>query len=233
MFKQRLRTIFFSTITLFIGAGISNAQSLDAIYIDIGAGVSMTSDLEGTPDTTNLALFDFGFDAEVGATGAVGVRLGENWRAELELGYAESDVDGGPTPVSARGVTYARIDTTGDVSVTTLMLNVLYALPVAGSTNVVVGGGIGWAHLDIDLQRGAGQPGFILQKGMDDRFAYQARIGVESELLPQTMLYANYNYLDTAGDAYQGFNTSAGSTRQTLDYSNHTMKFGLRYRFGQ
>ncbi len=150
-------------------------------------------------------------------------------RTELELSYRHLDFS--DTFVSS--LTGVAIDASGDTAVTAVMINGLYDFDLPTSDYAIyAGAGLGMAHVDVDLQRGPGDPGFQVINGTYTALAGQLRLGVERGLANGVAVFADYTYLRVTDQDFDGFNTFGGSLQQQFGpIQSHELAIGLRYGF--
>jgi OmpA-OmpF porin, OOP family len=138
---------------------------------------------------------------------ALGYQFNANVRTELEGSYRNNDFDS--------GVTDADADTWG------LMLNAFYDFKNESRLTPYVGGGIGWAHSNLD-----GDVGGIGFDDSDDAFAYQLGAGLAFNVTDGLALTADYRWFDTTDFTYD-----FAGVEGDADYSAHEIRAGFRYVF--
>ncbi|MEM8986069.1 MAG: P44/Msp2 family outer membrane protein [Pseudomonadota bacterium] len=230
-----------------VGAGFltdsGNSGSLSSDFTT-GAGTTIPA---GTalPAGTGVG-WDTEFDAGFAISAAVGQRLIDNVRGELEIAYQSNDVDthtdvavgGGAIGtedaavlISGQnanlGVSVGDLVADGQGSVETiyLMANIYYDFEVPGAPlKPYVGGGLGVGFVDVDYSP-SNTP--IVD---DDAsvFAYQVMAGAAFELTPLAELYGGYRYRGTTD-----VETDVSLFPATLDIENqsHIVEAGVRFFF--
>jgi opacity protein-like surface antigen len=161
--------------------------------------------------------------------GAVGYSLGQlvtpGLRVEVEVAYRHNQVDGdwsSATPATSTGV----IDY--DHTSTAVMANVWYDFDVGGF-RPYVGGGIGWADVEVD---GAyiTSPDPVIDAS-DDGFAWQLGGGINFPVSPNVQLGFGYRYFSGPEVTILAPDLPANTLTPELDYENHTamatLTFGL------
>ncbi|MDH3596092.1 MAG: porin family protein [Rhodospirillales bacterium] len=176
---------------LLLGMQGASAQGMSAqgFYVGLQAGMNIAHD-------TDIGGLDLDFDvgAAVGIIG--GYRINSNFRVDAEVTYRNNDLS----------------DFSGDISSWAFMANGYYDFQTGTNWVPYIGGGIGFANVEID------------SGGSDDDnvFAYQAGVGVAYEITPQLAVSLDYRFFGTADPEIFG---------DKLDYLNSTIMTGLRYTF--
>jgi len=219
------------TAGCIFGATASNGQSFGSgldLYVSGGLGTALTPDSNLTAGDGAAAVpVELGIDNGSFAHVALGARLGNGFRAEVELGASSSDFDG-TGDVSGGG----SLDTEGSVDVTTLMFNGIYDVEVADNLGFFVGAGIGAARIDVDLRRGPLAPGFIIADGSDTRFGYQVLLGATYDLSDTVEAFGRYSFTGMADRPFDANNTLGGTdTYTTFAPDRHGISFGLNVAF--
>lgn len=202
---------------IFAFAGTPAKAEFDGIYLGGAAGLAMPndSDVEGG---------GIDVDADLENTPAlsafVGNKYENNWRAEMELGWRDPDID-----------TVGGVNGSGDVGVTHLMFNALYDFDVDLDPGIgtpikpYLGAGIGPALVHVD----GGSP--INGSTVDDReltLAAQGIAGLNFLVSDRLTVFTDYRYFQTTDFDIR---TAAG-TRHETDYSDHRIMIGFRWSFG-
>ena len=185
------------------------------------------------------------FDNGIGYSAEIGARYASGLRAGVEISITEADVDthtgvtlgggdigeldaasiaGSP---DALGVSVADVvaDGRGDISTTAVFANVYYDFNRAGSVQPYVGGGLGFADVDVKYSpSGIG----VIDDG-ETKFAYQVKAGLTWQVAEQWEVFGEYAYratedIEVNNDLFPG----------TLDIENqqNLLSVGVRYRFG-
>lgn len=181
-------------------------------YIEGMAGVSLPEDSEVNAGGASA---DVSLDA--GFTGglALGYTYRNGFRAELELGLHDNDIDRAPG-----------LAINGDVQVFSLMLNAFYDFDYGGPITPFLGVGIGGARVTVDADAHPNVTGTV--DDSDSGLAWQAMAGVAYEINDRMRASLRYRYF-SAPDINL---TSSGGTSFETDYASHDIMFGLRWSFG-
>lgn len=163
--------------------------------------------------------YDTEYDEGFAGFLTLGRKLGSNFRAELELGYRTNDLD----------QTYWRYhcgdlvskEFSGKLAETTLMLNVLYDIPLFSNLILSAGGGIGLDHAKFELD-------YKNKEDTRNAFAYQGVAGLTYVMSDRWDLMVNYRYL-VADDMNLDV---AKKDELQFDFEKQSITLGLRYKFG-
>mgnify|MGYP000350474857 CR=1 FL=1 len=200
------------------GGGLNWAQDIDL------SGVSIES---GDPPEffTGSASYDLGWLAG----GAVGYEFGSGFRAEVEGMYRSNDLD----TVTLNGIcAAAACFGSGDISVASVMLNLLYDIDTGSALTPYFGGGIGAGYVDSDLAIATAD-----LSSSEWGLALQAIAGLSWAVTDEVELFSQYHYftvLDTENSAtLTDFPSGGINTTVTFDddYVAHSLFFGARYHF--
>lgn len=198
-----------------------------SMYVAVAGGVEFLPTTDHSfPDIAVLQQYDFKTGYAI--QGTVGAYLPHNFRGELELTYRDSkteDTVQGNTntpPIPGGG---------GGISSTTVMANILYAVPVTERIDIFAGGGIGVAFVDFNVI--SAPTNFVLGRGNDTRFAYQLIVGASVDVTERAAVFAKYSYLGTAGDSMTTFNSGVGTFARSWTYDSHTIFGGVKFKLGQ
>ncbi|MET0154483.1 MAG: outer membrane beta-barrel protein [Rickettsiales bacterium] len=147
---------------------------------------------------------DVGVKDGFGGAVALGFRLPNYTRAEVEGYYRRNDID--DPAVEALGPD--AYETYG------AMANLYYDLPFSRGFMPYIGGGAGYARL---------KTGDVFK---DDVFAYQGMAGAQFFFRPNTALTVGYRYFAT-----QDARLTVGSGRVDASYETHNAEAGLSFGF--
>jgi OmpA-OmpF porin, OOP family len=187
-------------------------------YIGLEGGGSWIDDTDVVQDTVPNAQTTF--ETGWAALGTVGYGW-NRWRAELELGYRDNEID--IFRVGATNYTNG-----GEFNEASAMLNVLYDWDFSERFGLFVGAGAGGDYVQYDNRNYH----TVLIKDEDWVFAWQAMAGLNYRLTSRTDLVLAYRYFNASEPE---FADSVGGTHTDF-YDNvvkHTATIGLRYHFGQ
>ena len=165
-------------------------------------------------------------DAEYGSSlafsAAVGRRVMENVRLELEFGYS---------PVDIEGMTNLRVDgrlvdvpygLTGDSDVWTVTVGAVHDFPTQGPLRPYVGAGVGIARHDTKTTFTFAGADPTTESGDDTVWTYHLRAGIGYELSDTVVLYGGYRYVGAQDVEIAG-------TRSTS--ASDALEAGVRIRF--
>lgn len=205
------RMLLTATLLAATPAVVATTAQAQGLYIGIGGGYSMPqdSDLEGTGINTDVE-----FDGGGTLHGMFGYAFDNGFRAELESGYRDSDID----QVGA-------LNGQGSFSVLHLMVNGLYDFKTGTKFVPYVGAGIGAGFINAD---GGAVGGVNINDDNDTVLAYQGILGVAYRFHDQADAYLDYRYMSTLDSE---FTTTTGVSVES-DYTDHRIMAGLRFYFG-
>jgi outer membrane protein OmpA-like peptidoglycan-associated protein len=217
--------------SLFLGAAATLALSMpayagmDGWYFSLEGGANWVEDWQHRQFTTSggspTSFFnaESSFDTGWAVLASVGHAFGGGFRGEFEAGYRDNDGDGftiSGTPVT----TFSQ-----DLTEVTLMLNLLYDIPLGERFKISLGAGAGADYAMLDQQVGA--------TSFEDEhwsFAYQGIAGLNYAMGRQSELFVNYRYLRVT-EAEFDFRPVTNAYIEGDDIVKHTVTLGLRYYF--
>jgi opacity protein-like surface antigen len=168
-----------------------NVWARDGYYVNMTGAMTFTSSTDaGWP--ASVIDYDDGY----GIYGAFGNEVG-NWRFEGELGYHQEDFE----------------NYSGDMSLTTMMVNTYYTLPVNSTWGVYAMGGAGIAK--VDMSDGA-------MNDNSNAFAFQFGLGLDYAMTENWSLDAGWRYFTTA---------EVDVADTSIDYTTNMALVGVRYTF--
>ena len=183
-------------------------------YGSIQAGANWLDDADTTISAGPAALSgDVEFDSGYTLSGAIGYAYPSGLRLEGELSYRNNDLD------QSEGV---GLD--GDVTATAVLANLWYDFKTGGKWKPYIGGGLGFAQVNLDLD---GVEGISI--GFDDNdwvFAYQLGAGVAFPISSKTMLSVDYRYFATSDPEFKDLGVKIDS-----EIRSHALMLGLRFGF--
>ncbi|HKZ17025.1 MAG TPA: outer membrane protein [Geobacteraceae bacterium] len=197
-------------------------------YVSAFAGVSVPQDTDvTTTDFLNNATFNdkVEFDPGIYTGGTAGFDFGL-LRLEGELSYRYSDIKTVTDQTNA--IQFSNVD--GNLGAFAMMANAFVDLHNASPITPYVGGGIGFAVLNLSDTFGVTPQGQVLQlypQGDDTVFAYQVGAGLEIELNPMISLDLGYRYF---GTDKASFSSDSLSTTD-LKLESHNAMVGVRVKF--
>jgi OOP family OmpA-OmpF porin len=207
----------FLLVTLFSVPVFANGP-----YIGVEGGLAVPGTTDWVHSISTLVIA--GGDAELDTGFAIGGTVGysfTNFRIEGELVYRNNDFD----QVKALGISSSA---TGEVSVTSLLLNAYYDIEVSERISPYLGVGAGWSWASADL---AVEPfGFelkLIDDESDSSPAVQLAVGIGISITPAVIIDVGYKYFWTEFE-FEGFTSVDFSV---ADYSSHNFMVGVRYNF--
>ncbi|MCS6627957.1 outer membrane beta-barrel protein, partial [Roseibacterium beibuensis] len=216
-------------------AGAASADP-NGWYGAIDAGYHM-------PEVETSYGFEIEADDDWAGFARLGYRFTPNWRVELEGGYRPSEVgamtissSGAPIICNAVPAAGACENPDGDISSTTLMMNVIYDFGNEDSTlRPFIGLGAGVNRVNTEYL-GTLASFRTVAVGADDsstKLAAQAIAGLTWALSDRASLDLTYRYL-MSNMAFDTFaSTAAGEFGEVEGrYTDHSVSLGLRYAFG-
>ncbi|MEQ1864710.1 MAG: outer membrane beta-barrel protein [Micropepsaceae bacterium] len=220
-----MKRVLLATTALAMFAGAGQAQAGGDLYLSVFGGANFLADssffdgdgCEGCSDS-------FSSDADTGFVlgGAIGTSL-EKWakglRVEMEVSYRRNDVGG--TWTTDGGELGGPID--GNMSTFAIMANTWYDIDVGHKVVPYVGGGVGWARMNGDVQ-------FIDTIGCcgttednedsNSGFAWQLGLGINYEVMPAVDVGIDYRYF--VGPRFDDFFDGKNSDGR-LENHNHAV----------
>ncbi len=190
-------------LTMVVGFGVSTSFAGPYISGSLGAVILNDIDIDDGFDSGEIT-----FDTGVGFVGAIGNALGNGARVELELGYRTNDLD----EVKIDGLGSASLD--GDFSALSLMGNAYYDFPTSGKFSPFIGGGIGYANVEADLDD--------IDSEDDNVFAYQLMLGGSIAASENLYVDLQYRFFGTEDPNFGG---------DDAEYTTHNVMIGLRHNF--
>ena len=203
--------IGFMFAIIFICFSVSAFATEGKTYFGIQAGPSFLSD--STISAPGFYDSTLSFDSGYAAGFMLGHSFSNNFRIEGEYTIRKNDIS---SVIDAPG--YPSRDTSGDVSVNSLMGNVYYDIKTPESRIYpYVGVGIGFSDVNFTTKSGD-----VIG---DTVFSYQLIGGVAVPLSTSITLDVNYRYFATSDlSADLGIPVEA-------DYTSHSVMAGLRLNF--
>lgn len=159
---------------------------------------------------------EFSYENATMVSGALGYAVGDGFRTEFEVGYA--NVEGDRIEVS-NGTSSTSADFS-DYEASTLLttVNVFYDIKTKGSVSPYVGGGLGIAQLSVD---GFTAAGWTVYGGTDTKLAAFGETGLSLPVTESLDIVPAYRFL--------WINTANGDSDE--DATAHILKLGARFAF--
>lgn len=206
---MKAKTLLLGAAASLALAGAANAKG--GWYVGIEGGPSWLSDTNAlitviTPLSTTAAAGTIDADAGWALVGTVGHVFFDSLRVEGEVGYRDNK-------------------TTADyfdVSEVSLMVNVLYDIPVAPLA-LTIGAGAGYDEVTLEL-------GGVLDD-TEGNFAYQGIVGASWTVAENWDLTLTYRCLTVGGPTFTAAGGGNMITVELDDLTKHTLTVGARFRF--
>ncbi|MEL6363435.1 MAG: OmpA family protein [Pseudomonadota bacterium] len=218
-----LRTTALTGVIAMLIAAPAAAQNYKGFYGSVLAGLNMADEQDA--DYLSNGEFDYEGGSAVGA--AIGYAYGGGLRGELELMNRSNDVD------SVLGL--GAVD--GETDVTSLMVNAVYDLDIAGGAIVpFIGAGVGYARAKTEISAGAGDTLTALGVSESDGSgAWQAFAGLAIPLADNLSIAAQYRYFSAMdGFDYDNSGVIGAPPAVTVngDYDVQTILASITWNFG-
>ncbi|RLB77540.1 MAG: hypothetical protein DRH06_03570 [Deltaproteobacteria bacterium] len=198
------------SLALFVGFTVSTASAGVYISGNLGAVFLNDADLDEDGDTGELT-----FDNGGVATFALGTTIGSAGRIEVELASRVSDFD----EMKIDG--WDTFDLNGDVTTGSFMGNVYYDFKNGSRFTPFIGGGLGFANVEYDIDSVAGIDDTDTKED-DDVVAYQIMLGGGFAATEQLSIDLQYRFFGTEDPDIDGVD---------IEYQSHNVMLGLRYSF--
>jgi opacity protein-like surface antigen len=216
-----LRVLALTTAVLISllssGASAENA-SIARLYVQLDAGLAMV----GNSDVSLFGVSgDVEFDPGFAVGGAVGYRIEEWMRAELNLSYREADVD----KVQALGPT---LSGAGDAGAFSALANLYFDFKPRSPVTPYMGVGIGIAHIDVDSNDSAN---VLIVNDDSTELAWNVMAGAAWSVTDNVDLTLGYRYLSTTNAKLDATVVGVGSGTLNAEFGVHEVMFGARYNF--
>ena len=220
-------TKILATVFVLAPAASSADMAFTDMYVGGFGGAVFGVDAEGKNDTVfpgGTATVDFDPDGEYALGLVFGARVAQNFRAEVELSYSNSDIDGTKFTAGGPGID---IVAKGDLSSTSLLLNGWYEFETNSSWRPYLGGGIGYTNVDADVFSTAAIDAF---KDSDGGFSYQIGFGATFPVGQSGTVDIGYRYHETPGLKLNS-EANSGFAFDDIDFKTQTIQVGYNYRF--
>lgn len=196
-------------------------------YVSGFIGVSIPRDSTVTTDDYNNSVVyqdEVEFDPGINIGGTGGYDFGY-FRFEGEISYRNSEIN---SITDQNGVKYRRAD--GDLGVAAFMANAFFDLHNATRVTPYLGGGIGFATLQLSDTYGTDQSSVrwrLYDEGDDTVFAYQVGAGVDIAINRRFSLDVGYRYFGTETATINEDSAWVNS----LKFESHNVAVGFRVNF--
>ncbi len=260
--------LLFGAALLTVSASAATAQVLppSGVYVAADAGYNRQDGIEGTSNVnaTDGKPYEWSFDTDDDVAGflRLGYRITPNFRAELEGGYGQRDLEtflgstGRPQPiglcragVQRTGAAPACQPAEGEIRVASVMINAIYDFLPSSRFQPFVGVGVGGVEIHTQVfGQLSGVPAgaaAIQNASFDDAesaLAYQGIIGVAYAITDRLTVDLTARYLAADGLEFGSVTRNAGGPGAggtitdigsfSGDYRDKAISLGLRYQFG-
>lgn len=203
------------SVACLLAGSMAQAQAQD-VYAKFFGGWTIPSDQDFDLENRATGVSEpsgLDFSSGFAAGAALGFAVAPSVALEIEYVYRHADVELGEGPVPASGST----------SSNAIMLNAIYDLPRAGTTQALqpyVGLGLGVGNMSYE----GDDDGMDLDG--DYSFAYQAIAGLGYQVSNQGSLYTELRYFGTTDQTVKDSEFQFDSGYGTVD-----VLFGYNYRF--
>ncbi len=198
-----------------------------APYISLFGGATAIENVFAETETGMDMFEQMGFDFVDGYVfgGAIGTRVHQHLRLEIEYSYRYNQAESFFTATEVDGVrtAFAETPATGRIFTHAGMFNVLYDMSRRRirCPNLYGGGGIGVLTVDADITSGG-----VNYTSDDSQFAFQFIGGVNFPTSQNVEWFTEYRFL--GAEDLDTFNETAGVGFGDVDYDSHSLVFGVR-----
>ncbi|HED31756.1 MAG TPA: porin family protein [Prosthecochloris aestuarii] len=205
-------------VGLVAGSMWTSSSQAGETYVSGNIGIVWMNDIEFQDNWTNdNDRFELGTDSGIALTGALGYDFG-TYRAEIELGYQANDI--ASWTETDPGDNDPAENSTGDVSLVSLMLNGAYDIDLEG-VEIYPFAGIGAAFISFDDASLCFSNSDEFRSKDAVALAYQIGAGVTLPVGDNVMVDARYRYFAT-GD----FSFDKPDANSNIE--SHSAMLGLR-----
>jgi opacity protein-like surface antigen len=197
-------------------------------YVSVFAGASMASELK-TSQLISSSNYNLTLPINNGYLlgGAIGVKLTDNVRIEVEFSRAQFTAKGLAVASGSSGSTSATA--AGKVNANYLLGNIWLDVPNETSLTPYVGGGLGLGWVDSDVLFFGGPAG--LGGNAKTGMAYQLGAGIKYNLNDSIAFDLGYRFKNIIKFEFDGTNGVTGYTAKGDDFNSHNIQLGLTYSF--
>jgi outer membrane protein OmpA-like peptidoglycan-associated protein len=171
-------------------------------------------------------------------SGSVGQTLGEfwgsGWRAELELSYRTNDTDAAETGIPPFAIPPAPADLTGTATSFSQMINLIWDIPVGETFVLSLGGGVGGALANFEINGTTALALNTLSIDDDDyAFAWQVIGGISVNVTDNMQIFGEYRFHNVMDVSMYGTQGPNGYPAALVgqDYQSQSGLIGLRMFF--
>ena len=178
------------------------------VYVKVLGSFTSLSDPDVELIDPDVQILEVESDSGWGLGGAVGMQFNQ-FRVEAEIAHQINDIDAISGSNIVLGVP------SGDIRITSYMVNGYYEFPISGGFGIYVMGGLGMATTDINIQS---------VDDNDTTFAFKAGAGVSYNFTSNMAMDFGYEYLNV--DDVEGDNNI-----EVSDIYSNNIVAAFRYRF--
>lgn len=212
MIVRMLRAMTAGVLFILASGALAQDTNPKPWYVAIGAGGAWYSD-QGVSGISGGDI-----NADTGYTGNVSIgRYLDDIRVlrlEVETVYDNADANN-----------FAGSKLGGNISNVGVMLNFLYDIHTDSNWIPYFGGGLGYAHVNMDNLT---QLGAVVLDGTDDVFAYQVKAGIAYQFNPAMAVTVGYRFFATQNLSFGG---QPGGTVKTDPLKIQSAELGFRFHF--
>ena len=193
----------------------------DGPYVsgNIGASWLSNADFDGSVPGIRFSS-EVEFDTGIHLGAAFGYDFGE-FRVEGEFGYQSHEFEE-MTDFELNGIPRSDVDADGDIDAFIFLINGFYDIDTGTKLTPYLGGGIGFARLEIkDLFVGGVDIRIVRGDDDDTVFAYQLAGGIAYEITEEIFADLSYRYVATSESDFAGLE----------EYNSHNLVAAIRFSF--
>ncbi len=210
MLKNSLLASALALSAYALSASAEAGHAHQGWYIGIEAGATWIQDADVSASGT-VQPVEVEFDDGIALFGEVGYRWENNWRVAFELGLRENDADCFRVGVACQA------NVLDDITQVSQMVNVIHDIPLAETTTLSVGLGIGGAFVDVDGRNWRDDSDYV--------FAGQALFQLSQALTEDVDLVVSYRFMTLEDPNFR----QATYGRLEIDTETHTVSVGLSF----
>lgn len=213
---MKIRVTICTCLLLLLSPAVVIAADGPYISGHIGASWLSNADFDGSDPGIRLSS-EVEFDTGLHLGAACGYDFGE-FRVEGEFGYQSHEFKK-MTDIELNGIPLGDVDADGDIDAFLFLINGFYDIDTGTKLTPYLGGGIGFAALEIKDLFVAG----IIRGDKDDTvFAYQLVGGIAYEITEQFAADLSYRFIATSDPDF-------GSIES--EYKSHNIVAAIRFSF--
>jgi outer membrane autotransporter protein len=209
LFLRSFTALLLLALIVLLGSAAFAQDSGKRLYMAGYLGFNLFNDSDFSSNTAGIS-GDLELEDDVSFGGALGFRLSPQFSIEAELNYTSADT--GRLSSNLGSVT-----TTGNLDITTLMLNAVYDFDLDWPIQPFVTAGAGIGYFDGSVRNN----GVPFSTSADEYgLVYQVGAGLKYKFSDSMALTGGYRYLGS-----NDIDFGAGD----IDYSAHEFRMGLTY----